>query len=41
MPNTLGLVDFAIDWLVMNPVLNLPDSQVKFFGEIIQISEEL
>ena len=36
--NSLGLVDFAIGLVFF--VLNLPDGQVLFFGEI-QIAEEL
>ena len=30
--NSLGLVDFAIR--LVNSVLNMPDRQLKFFGEI-------
>ena len=36
--NSLGLVDFAIGLVIF--VLNLPDRQVLFFGEI-QITEGL
>ena len=31
LPNSLGLVDFAIR--LVNSVINLPDGQVKFFEE--------
>ena len=36
--DSVGLVDFAIGLVIF--VLNLPDGQVLFFGEI-QITEEL
>ena len=38
MSNSLGIVDFAIGLVIL--VLNLPDGQVLFFGEI-QITEGL
>ena len=38
LSNSLGLVDFAIRLVIF--VLNLPDGQVLFFGEI-QIAEGL
>ena len=38
MSDSPGLVDFAIGLVIF--VLNLPDRQVLFFGEI-QITEEL
>ena len=31
MPDSLGLVDFAIG--LVNSVLNLPNGQVRYFGE--------
>ena len=38
MYDSLGLVDFAVGLVIF--VLNLPDRQVLFFGEI-QITEQL
>ena len=39
MSDSPGLVDFSIGLVIF--VLNLPDGQVLFFGENIQITEGL
>ena len=39
MSSSLGLVDFAIG--LVNPVLNLPDRQVKVFFAVFKLQEKL